>query len=248
MRYTDVILSVLLLVPCSPSAATPAYHVSVGLSDLGGRGFLVQAALYDNSGVIGDSLVLIDNVTHGSTKDDFETSTLGGFNSSLNPASVGLAAGSLDGTGNYVMRLDEDPVVNPAIVYRDYLTPDGPELSFDLEMVAGATAGFWGEDELVVSLLDPTTSDPLVSGLTGLGDVLAVRASGVGYVDTVAVTTVQIPAPAALMLGFIGAGGVAAWRRRSGRWERHGQPGMDGDKERDDLCEWYGLDHRVHTG
>jgi hypothetical protein len=216
MRYRDVILWVILLAPCAPSGATPAYHVSVDLSELGGSGFQLQAALYDNSGMMGDSLVRIDNVVNGSSAhDDFEAGTLGGFNSSLNPASASLVTGSLDGTGSYVLRLDEDPAVNPTIVYRDYLIPDGPELSFDFEMVASDTVGFWGEDELVFSLWDPATQDPLVSGLTGLGDVLAVRASGMEYVHTVAVTTALIPAPAALTLGLIGAGGVAVWRRRT---------------------------------
>ncbi len=213
MRYTDVLSLMILSILGSSSAATAAYHVSLDLSDLGGSSFQLQAALYDNSGVIGDSLVRIDNVVNGLIRDDFEAGTLGGFNSSLNPAGVSLAAGSLEGAGAYVMRLDEDPAVSPTIVYRDYLVPDGPELSFDFEMVASDTVGFWGEDQLVFSLLDPATQDPLVSGLTGLGDVLAVHASGMEYVDTIAVTTAPIPAPTALILGFIGAGGVAVWRR-----------------------------------
>ncbi len=213
MRHRDVISSVVLLALCLPSAATAAYHVSLDLSDLGGSSFQLQVALYDNSGVIGDSLVRIDNVANGATRDDFEAGILGGFNSSLNPAGVSLTAGTLDGTGNYIMRIDEDPAVNPTIVYRDYLTPDGPALSFDFEMVASGTAGFWGEDELVFSLLDPATQDPLVSSLTGLGDVLAVRASGMEYVPAITVTTTLIPAPTALLLGLIGAAGVAVWRR-----------------------------------
>jgi hypothetical protein len=152
----------------------------------------------------------MDNVVVGLINDGFEDGTLGAFNDSLNPASVNPVPGSLNGTGNYVMRIDEDPVFNPTIVYRDYLSPSGDVLSFDLETWPSPTTGTF-DDEFVISIVD-SHWNPLFVGLTGFGDVLVVNAGG----STVGGLTV-VPAPAALLLGLVGfgVGGLGLWRGRT---------------------------------
>lgn len=174
------------------------------------QGVLIEAdvklgvSLYDNSGGIGDSWAVIDNVRLGSAKDDFEGAGLGGFNSSLNPGSVSQVAGSLDGTGNYVMRISEDPAVTPTIVYRDYPSRDGNVLAFGFELFASDARGFWGPDTLVFSLLNPQTLNPLVPGLTGRGDILAISSQEIRHIDAVEVAT-AIPVPGSLLLTLLGA-------------------------------------------
>jgi hypothetical protein len=215
MKRTRVAFSIVLLVLCSQSAFADFYHVSIDLPGLGGSGLQLQAALYDNSGVTGDSWVRMDNVVLDSAVDDFESSTLGGFDASLNPSSVNVAGGSLDGTGSFLMRIDEDLAVTPTIVFRDYLSPSGSTLTFDFEMTASATPGPLGLDEFVVSILDPATLDPLFFGLTGSGDVLAIGADGFQHSGEAGVTVV--PTPAGLLLGLIGfgVGGLGLWRGRT---------------------------------
>jgi len=213
MRRTGAVFSVGLLVLCSQSAlATPA-HVSIDLSGLGGASFQLQIALYDNSGVIGDCWALIDNVAVGSAQDNFETGTLGGFNASLNPASVSAVAGSLNGTGSYLLRISEDPVVTPTIAFRNYSSPGSSVLIFDFDLVSSGASGPLGQDELVFSLLNPTTLNPLEPGLTGAGDLLAVSAGSLRSANTVGVTA--IPVPGALLLGLLGSASVAVWRKRA---------------------------------
>mgnify|MGYP006304629107 FL=1 len=207
-----VVVSMVLL-GASTAMAAP-YQASIDLSGLGGADLQLEMILYDNSGVIGDSWVFVDNVMLGSAMDDFEDGTLGAFNDSLNPDSVGVMPGSFTDTGNFLMRIDEDPVFFPTIAYRDYSSPDGDVLTFDFELITTGEEGFFGPDEFVVSLLNPDTLGPLVPGLTDSGDVLVITAEGPVYSDTVAVQV--IPAPGALLLGLIGVGTLRRWRKAVG--------------------------------
>lgn len=198
--------TIMLVILCAVSTVSAvSQNASVQLAGLAGQDVELVVSLYDNSGVIGDSWALIDNVMLGPARDDFEDGGLGGFDGSLNPASVAVVSGSLDETGSYVMQMSEDPVFTPTIAYRDYISPDGAVLSFDFEMVASDTVGFWGADALVVSLLDPQTLEPLVPGLTGFGDILAVDFQGMQYVSGVTVTS-PVPVPGSLLLTMLGVG------------------------------------------
>ncbi len=84
---------------------------------------------------------------------------------------------------------------------------------FDFKLISDGTVGPWGQDALVISILDPVTLYPFSSlpGLYGFGDVLEVTASGVIYSPGVTVTV--IPVPGALLLGMIGIGTMNIFRR-----------------------------------
>jgi hypothetical protein len=193
-------------------SANPS-HVSINVSGISGSPFQLEIALYDNSGTIGDSWALIDNVVFGIINDNFEDGTIGGFDNSLNPASIGAVSGSLVGSSSYLLRIDEDLIVTPTITFRDYPGSSESYLTFDFEMMASDTSGSFGLDELVFSILDPVTLEPLLPGLTpGFGDVLAVNANGMRYTSDVTV----IPAPGALLLGLLGSV-MVGFHRRFGR-------------------------------
>jgi hypothetical protein len=215
IRMSSVVAGVCLIL-ARVSLAAPS-RVSVDLSSVSGASFQLEIDLYDNSGVTGDSWALIDNLSIGTSAQDFEGGTLQGFDKSLNPASVSVVSGTLLGGGSQVMRISEDPVVTPTIVFRNYLSPDGTVLSFDYDVHASLAAGPLGLDELVVSILDPDTLEPLLPGVNGFGDVLSANASGVQHSDEVTLSgSPTIPAPGALLLGLIGAAGVGAWRKARG--------------------------------
>ena len=172
---------------------TPPQHVTIDVSALTSQEIELELALYDNSEVIGDSWVLIDNVVLGGvTQADFESGTLEGFDDSLNPGSVSAVPGSLDGTGSYVMRIDEDPVTFVTFTWQDYPGSDAQTLEFDLQMQASEVDGFFGLDEFVVNILDPDTLTPLLPQL-GIGGILSLTAEElqttaevlVGPVDTI---------------------------------------------------------------
>ncbi len=187
----------------------PSYHVNIDVSSLVGNDIELEIDLFDNSGANGDSWALIDNVTFGIIADDFEDGTIGAFDNLLNPTSVGVVSGSLT-TGNYVLRIDEDTTFNPTITFRDFSGSTATTLSFDFQFNSTGTVGTFGQDELVFSILDPDTLQPLLLGLTpGFGDILAVNANGMQYTSDVSV----IPAPGAIILGSLGAGFVG-WLRR----------------------------------
>lgn len=203
----------LCLLCASVASAVPS-RVSIDLSSLGGSSFTFGIALYDNSSTVGDSWALIDNVQIGTTVDDFEDGALGDFDDSWNPDSVAVVPGFLIDAGNFVLRIDEDPVFTPTIVLRTYSPPYGSVLSFEFSIVSSTAEGAWGMDEVVFSILDPETLAPLLEGLTGFGDVLAVNAHAVGYADMVTVDPgVIIPAPGALVLSLIGVGFIRIQRR-----------------------------------
>ncbi len=211
MRRVSAAFLVVLSAMCSSSALADLYHVSIDLSGLSG-GVELQAALYNNSGVVGDSWVLMDNVSLGSAIDNFEGGTLGGFNvPSLNAGSVNVVGGNLNGDGSSVMRIDEASGLIGTFVYQDYLSPSGNTLVFDLGLTTSDTVGFRYKDEFVISILD-SDFNPLFEGLTGLGDVLAIDADGVHYTDVVTLT--PVPLPAAVLLGLLGFGTAALGLKR----------------------------------
>jgi len=213
---SNLFVALLALIAFSGTTWALPSRVSIDVSSLAGSGIELEINLYDNSGVIGDSWALIDNVTREPAIEiiDFETGTLEGFEDWLNPVSVGVVSGNLIG-GSYVLRIDEDPGVTPTITYtyRDFLPSAATTLSFYFEMTASNTPGPWGLDALVFSILDPVTLSPFPSlpGLYGFGDVLEVTASGVMYSPGVTVTV--IPVPGALLLGMIGIGTMGIFRR-----------------------------------
>lgn len=158
------------------------YSIEVDVSSFAGSEFELELDLYDNSGIVGDSWAFIDNIFVKGPSGvtglvDFESKTLEGFDDSLNPNSVEVVSGCW-GSGKYMMRIDEDPNFTPTITYKDFLPSDATTLHMEFEFISDGTTGFWGPDALVASLLDPSTLDPLIPGLTTRGDFLKVTASG----------------------------------------------------------------------
>lgn len=215
----------MLLAGCTPLlalAGMSAAHVEIDLSALSGPTDLeLVFELYDNSGALGDTYVLIDNVAFdGVIVADFESGTLDGFDDSLSsPGSVGVVGGSLSGAGSNVMQIKEDPVFVNTLVFRDTLATTASTLAFDFALWAPSpTAGLFGYDEFVVSLVDASSLNSLITGLTpGLGDVLSIGADGtISNVTEVQVTQGPnpIPTPSATLLGLFGLGFLAAARRR----------------------------------
>ena len=180
-RLSVFFVVLLSVIPLIGTAHADPDNISIDLSGLNGEAFQLEVALYDNSGVIGDSWVLLDDVFFGWMSEDFESGTPGMFDVSLNPASVNAVAGNLNGAGNYVLRIDEDPLVTPTFTFADFDGSDNGWLSFVYDIAASETSGPFGLDELVFSILDPETLEPLVTGVTDFfGDVLTRDASGSG--------------------------------------------------------------------
>jgi hypothetical protein len=215
-KYISVCI-VILAGAALPASGTPL-HVSIDVSSLGlGSDLELEFALYDNSGVVGDSWALVDNVSLGGDRVDFEDGLTGGFDDGLNPDTVEVVAGSLDGAGLMVMRIDEDASVTPTLTFRVFTNSSATSLEFDFEFSTGDVAGVFGLDQFVVSLLDPATGDALLPALSeGLGDVLAVDFDGLAH--TPEVTVIVIPEPGALFVFVVIVGGTRLARRaRTGR-------------------------------
>ncbi len=185
------------------------------VSSLVGKPIELEVQLNDNNGTIGDSWARIDNVVLGATREDFEAGTVGGFNVSLNPTAVSVIPGALNGTGDYVLQMNEDPAVTPTILFRDFSGSSATILTFDMSFTGSSTSGFLGLDNVIVRLLDPLSLSPLLSGVTpGFGDLLAVDSSGVRSAGGVSIGPVQpVPAPGAVILGIIGSGSIGLIRR-----------------------------------
>ncbi len=163
----------------SPIVIADPNNIFIDLSGLNGADFQLEVALYDNSGVIGDSWVLLDDVFFGWMGEGFESGTPGMFDTSLNPGSVNAVEGNLNGAGNYVLRIDEDPLVTPTFTFADFEGSENGMLSFVYDIVASVTSGPFGLDQLVFSILDSDTLEPLVAGLIAtFGDVLSHDSTG----------------------------------------------------------------------
>ena len=179
-----------------PPVGNPTWHVAIDVSTVAVQNLEIEFALYDNSGVIGDSWALIDNVVYGAETEDFEDGTLGGFDASLNPASVQVINDTLDGSGSKVMHIAEDPVLTPTYVFRDFVVSGAGTIEFDFSLFGSGLVGPYGLDELVVSILDADTLSPLLPGLTpGFGDVVAANSNGLIEVDGVTVSPIAAVEP-----------------------------------------------------
>ena len=200
-KYVLVSLAAFLFLP-TLSLAAPT-HVEIDISSLVGTPISLDLQLWDNSGVVGDSWVLIDNVVLASgTPIDFEGGNLGGF---VVDPTVGIVPGSIDGTGSSVLRMDEDMWLWPVLAYRDYAGSAATTLSFDFDMTASDTVGAWGLDEFQVNVLDMSYSGADIWG--------AVIVNADGIVTSAETTFSIIPAPGALLLGMIGVGTTAIFPR-----------------------------------
>ena len=184
------IAAVLVLAGSQALLAAPT-HVQIDTSGIGGA-FELEVQLFSNSG----SWAWIDNVVAGAQFDDFEGGGLGGF-VSLNPGSVNAVLGNLNGSGQYVLEIAEDPDFSPTITFRDFSAAS--MLSLDLD------AHLTDSDELLLRIIDPDTLYPLLAGLDDdLGDVF--RVSTLGIEQTAQVTFTVVPVPGALGLAVLGLG------------------------------------------
>jgi hypothetical protein len=205
----------------SAQADLTYWHVTIDVSSVGSD-LELEFQLWDIDWVLHNTYVLVDNVklaNGGVIKSiNFEDGTLDDFVvDPWNPDSVNVVPGSVDGTGNYMLQIDEDPVAWPTITWCDFSNPGATSLSFDFFFNSTGDPAL-GPDELVVRLLD-TGANPVVAGLTGLGDVLRYNAfSEIDVSDEVA--AVLIPAPGALLLGLIGTVVVGLWHRSEQRSQR----------------------------
>ena len=193
-----------LLCAASQVLTAAPTHVDIDLSGIGSP-FELEIQLYSNSAPYDDCWARIDNVVAGTEAVDFEDGTLQGFDNIWNPGSVHTVAGSITGSSSYVMEILEDPAYPSTITFRQFSDPSAMVLSLDM------LAGIYGNDELVLSLLDPDTGAPMLDGLNGNGDVLRMTALGMQYSDEV---TTVVPVPGASALGLLGLGVAGALRRR----------------------------------
>lgn len=208
-----VFLVVVSSVFAAPSAANPGYyHVTIDVSGITSD-LELEFQLWDVDWVLHNTYALVDNVQlAGGGVVDFEDNTLQDFVvDPYNPDSVKVVSGNLDGTGSYVLQIDEDAIGWPTIAWRDFTNPGATALSFDFLLDSTGDPAL-GPDELIVRLLD-WYANPLVEGLTpDFGDVL--RFNAFGEIDhTSDVSAILIPAPGALLLGLIGTSAVGLWRR-----------------------------------
>jgi len=187
---TFLFAALLLLDAGTASAMLEAW---IDVSDLGVTEIELEVALYNNSGLVGDSWAFVDDIAISSPQGDL----------SDQPAfsTAAAVAGSLENVGVGATQINEQQDVNPTMLRWQYPVAAGDMLTFEFGMQASETAGSWGLDELVFSLLDPSTGAPLGTGLTeGMADVLAVTAEGVRHTNRVAV----IPEPATLLFALFG--------------------------------------------
>jgi len=182
-KYFAILAFIFFLssVTAAISFAQP-YWVEVDVSPFAGSDFQLELDLYDNSGVVGDSWGFIDNIfIKGPSgvieRINFESGTLEAFDDSLNPDSVEVVAGA-SWSGDYMMRIDEDALVTPTIIWRDFLPSDATILHIEFEFISDGKKASFGQDTLVASLLSPITLEPLITGLKDSGDFLEVTISG----------------------------------------------------------------------
>lgn len=209
VRHLVVSAMVWLLCSSAIWADLHQYHVSLDLNSLGisdaVRDVELEIALYNDNGVSGDSWARVDNVVLGSTLEDFTASDpfgSPGFERYLNPDNVTR----VDIWGDGAMLIDDTGGSPPwpVLAYKDYLDRDGDTLYLDIAVDLGSQSGFWGGDRLVLSLLDPWTLSPLVSGLSGLGDVAVISKKGLSVV----------PVPGACLLAILGFGSAGLKLRK----------------------------------
>ena len=199
-----VLLVLFTIAPCALHA--DPYIVTVDLSSFTSTPDDVQLVfdLWDNSGALGDSRVLIDNVVFSPATDDFSAG-LGGF--------VDIGGGGVSVVSQQ-MQLAEDFGAYPTSAAQKYIAAASKTLQFQFDWFSTGASGAFGPDEFVVSLVDPTFI-PLTPGLDGLGGILSVSgASGDLTIETMSyVDLTVVPVPGAMLLGGLGMASVVLIRR-----------------------------------
>ena len=202
-----------------PTTWAIPFSVTVDISSLTGADIELEFDLFDNDGTLGNSHVLIDNVSIqdssgtilGPGRLDFEDGTLQGFDDSLNPGSISNVVGAFPGDlGSRQLRIDEDAFF-PVISFRDFPGSSATRLRFDFEFFTATGSS----DSFVASLLDPITLDPLLpEGVLGPGDAAFLEATRAGNSLAPGATASPIPEPGSLMLLSIGILGLLSYSWR----------------------------------
>ena len=229
----SVWMALSILVPLGGTARGEPFTVTVDISSIAGLDFELLFELFDNDGVIGNTSLLVDNVSIRDSGGviigpglidfedplDFGTDIFDGFvPDPLDPGVTNVVPGGFTAGagGSFLLELTESILVNPTLTFRDFLPSPATAttLQFDFELVtSSATTPVFPffDDSMVVFIIDPFTFDPFpfIPGLFGFGDVFErigadnFAAGGVG---------VQIvPVPGALLLGCIGLA-FANWK------------------------------------
>lgn len=229
-RLLSILVSITFLISISAtgSLAIP-YYGAVDLSSLeGGTEFELEFQLLGGGDVF-DAEVLIDNVLlssgEGDIPIDFEDGTLGDFvGDDWNAAdTVRNIPGSLDGTGNRVLSLIEDPNGEQlmTIVYRSFTVPSMPgTLWFDYETL-GFETGFF-EDQFTAWLRDASGEALLIPGVAYEDDPVVLEVTPTYGTQTNPQTTAApIPEPTTMLLMLSALGGIAVYGKvRSSRHKR----------------------------
>jgi hypothetical protein len=231
---TSFLVATFLLFSWTQTASATPYRVTVDVSSVAGTDFELEFDLFDRdgTGVPGlpdpNSWLLIDNVfisdANGTITPpgliDFEggPSDFGGFDVSLNPGSVSNVPGAFPcDPGSRLLRVDEDPIFSPSIIYRGFLNQTATTLGFDFEFNTTSSV-----DSVVVSLyLSPFTGAPLLStGVLGPGDPAVLEATISGNSLSSDTDATPIPEPTTILLmgfGLLGLLGIVARQRRKGK-------------------------------
>ena len=224
---TSVWMALSILLPLGGTARGDPSTVTVDISSIAGLDFQLQFQLFDDDFVVGNTSLLVDNVSIRDSGGvilppgliDFEDNT--DFGSDIfdgfvpdpldslvtNVIPGGFAAGA---GGSFLLELTESDFplfIFPTLTFRDFPGSAATTLQFDFELVTSSAT-----DSMVAYINEPGPffdPFPTIPGLFGFGDFLESTSAGNSVAGGVGVQIV--PVPGALLLGCIGLA-FANWK------------------------------------